>query len=375
MDTTTTKPPTLIVPTLSRKLSNLSSFLFSSLLPSPIEPSSQSDFLSVPEKNNEILYRNDSCILLTPTTSSSTIYPENNNNNEPFRIDDSKRGSKIIGRGATAKLRLIKHPQLMAVKIFHKRNPKEESQRHYDKRIKGEYCITKTLTHTHVIQVYHLLKDKKERWCTVMEYCGGGDLFTILHRFSLSDSEINCLFKQLLRGMHHIHASGVAHRDIKPENLVMTHGGVLKIVDFGVAEVVQSCFEDTPHVCHGKCGSEPYWPPELFRRGGDDGYDGRAVDVWSCAVTWHCLLYRQVPFLKATEEDERYKDYLATRHTESQWLSLSKCNEQEQTCLYGMFNPDPIQRWTIEQCLSSDWIKSVDICYESFTRHEHHYVF
>lgn len=172
-------------------------------------------------------------------------------------------------------------------------------------------------------------------------------------------------------GVQYIHASGVAHRDIKPENLVMTTTGILKIADFGVADVVQSCFDNEPKLCQGRCGSEPYWPPEVFHE--DSSYDGRAFDVWSCAVTWHCFIYRQIPFFKATREDPHYITFLNTRQDQT-WLPLSKCSEDEKACLYGMFDPDPEKRWTIDDCVSSKWVQSIALCYESYDRHKHHFI-
>jgi serine/threonine protein kinase len=96
---------------------------------------------------------------------------------QPFVIlqdkyKDHKKG-KRIGSGATAKIRLLESPnsnRLIAIKTFRKRDSRDESKRGYDKRMASEFCISKTLSHQHVVQVFDLLKDKKGRWCTVMEY-------------------------------------------------------------------------------------------------------------------------------------------------------------------------------------------------------------
>lgn len=174
-----------------------------------------------------------------------------------------------------------------------------------------------------------------------------------------------------------MHQCGVAHRDIKPENLVMTTDGVLKITDFGVADVVQTCFDDKGRPSYGKCGSEPYWPPELFTdQTKAEGYDGRAVDVWSAAVTWHCMLYRRIPFFQATRKDPKFTEFLDERERR-QWQPISKCNEQEKQVLYGMFDPDPAQRWTVDRILKSEWISNVQVCSQSLLpdgrQHRHHH--
>lgn len=82
---------------------------------------------------------------------------------------------KRIGSGATAKLRLLEGEdgKVVAMKIYKKKD-RGESEREYDKRMASEFCISKTLQHQHVVQVYDLLKDKRGRWCTVMEYVSWG---------------------------------------------------------------------------------------------------------------------------------------------------------------------------------------------------------
>ncbi|KAF7730436.1 serine/threonine-protein kinase HAL4/sat4 [Apophysomyces ossiformis] len=299
------------------------------------------------------------------------------------------RQSRVIGRGATASIvRLVPHRKqpmtttttttstgrsVLAVKIFHKQ-PRHLTEREYDKQIKAEFCIAKALNHPlHTVQTFALLKDHKGRWCSVMEYCPGGDALTLLQQVLLRDDEIECLFKQLLRGLQHIHHAGVAHRDIKPDNLMLTSQGQLKIADFGVADPVQSCYDPKVQwLSQGRCGSEPYWPPELFEAG---EYDGRAVDIWSAAVTWHCFAFCQIPFVRASVNDGRYVDFVNALPNRS-WSRLSCYDESIQDCLYGMFEPDPAKRWTIDQCVACPWMTSVEICQFGRTtygeRHRHH---
>jgi len=48
-------------------------------------------------------------------------------------------------------------------------------------------------------------------------------------------SEVKCLMQQLLTGVQYMHSHWIMHRDLKTANLLFTHGGILKIGDFGLA--------------------------------------------------------------------------------------------------------------------------------------------
>jgi hypothetical protein len=75
---------------------------------------------------------------------------------------------------------------VLAIKRHHRRNPNEESQMTFEKRLRQEFMITKTLQHSsHVITVFELLKDRRDRWCTVMDYVSA--LLSLSLSLSLSD--------------------------------------------------------------------------------------------------------------------------------------------------------------------------------------------
>lgn len=212
--------------------------------------------------------------------------------------------------------------------------------------------------------------------------------------------ECACLFKQLMLGLAHLHHLGIAHRDIKPENLILTKGGTLKIADFGVADVVQTCFEKESHVCHKWCGSEPFWSPELWDlKDKDDGYDGQALDIWSAAVTYFCIRFQQLPFAVAFYKDrptsppqgakegspaavsaaasdggdKAYGAYVDQRKnnepetcdiwdTFGDTAASEGLTKDEIECLAGMLDPNPETRWTVDQVLDSSWLKSIELC-------------
>lgn len=55
----------------------------------------------------------------------------------------------------------------------------------------------------------------------VMEFCDGGELFQRILNYSLSEEQIKCYTKQILRAVAYMHSRGIVHRDLKPENMLI----------------------------------------------------------------------------------------------------------------------------------------------------------
>ena len=227
---------------------------------------------------------------------------------------------EVVGRGAFGIVR-ISHKKmtnglgekLFAVKEFRRRP--EETERRYSKRLTAEFCISSSLRHPNVIHTLDLLKDAKGDYCEVMEFCAGGDLYTlVLAATKLEVQEADCYFKQMMRGVEYMHEMGVAHRDLKPENLLLTTHGGLKITDFGNGECFRMAWENDAHMVSGLCGSAPYIAPEEYV---DKEFDARAVDVWACGVIYMAMRTgRHLWRVAKKDEDEFYARYLEGRRDE-----------------------------------------------------------
>ena len=225
---------------------------------------------------------------------------------------------EIVGRGAFGIVRIShkpdpkdsKHEQLYAVKEFRRRP--QESPKKYQKRLTSEFCISSSLRHPNVIHTLDLLKDAKGDYCEVMEFCAGGDLYTlILAAGKLEVQEADCYFKQLMCGVEYLHEMGVAHRDLKPENLLLTTHGSLKITDFGNGECFRMAWEKEAHMTAGLCGSAPYIAPEEYT---DKEFDPRAVDVWATGVIYMAMRTgRHLWRVAKRDEDEFFDRYVEGR--------------------------------------------------------------
>ncbi|TRX94836.1 hypothetical protein FHL15_004297 [Xylaria flabelliformis] len=272
---------------------------------------------------------------------------------------------EVVGRGAFGIVR-ISHKKvengekLFAVKEFRRRP--EESEKKYSKRLTAEFCISSSLRHPNVIHTLDLLMDQKGDYCEVMEYCSGGDLYSlILTAGKLETLEADCYFKQMMRGVEYMHEMGVAHRDLKPENLLLTCHGALKITDFGNGECFRMAWENSAHMVSGLCGSAPYIAPEEYV---DKEFDARAVDVWACGVIYMAMRTgRHLWRVAKKDEDEFYERYLEGRRDEEGYGPIESLHRARcRNVIYSILDPNPTRRITASQVLKSEWGREIKLC-------------
>ncbi|KAF4124131.1 protein-serine/threonine kinase [Geosmithia morbida] len=287
-------------------------------------------------------------------------------NNTPTLVEKYGKCHEVVGRGAFGIVR-ISHKKiggstekLYAVKEFRRRP--EETEKKYSKRLTAEFCISSSLRHPNVIHTLDLVKDAKGDYCEVMEFCAGGDLYTlVLSSGRLDIQEADCFFKQMMRGVQYLHEMGVAHRDLKPENLLLTTRGGLKITDFGNGECFRMAWEADAHMVSGLCGSAPYISPEEYT---DKEFDARAVDVWACGVIYMAMRTgRHLWRLAKKDEDEFYARYLEGRRDEGGYgpiesLTRARCRN----VIYSVLDPNPTRRLTAAQVLKSEWARDITLC-------------
>ncbi|KAM4610109.1 cyclin-dependent kinase 11B isoform 5-T6 [Polymixia lowei] len=109
--------------------------------------------------------------------------------------------------------------------------------------------------------------------------------------------EVKTLMIQLLRGVHHLHDNWILHRDLKTSNLLLSHKGILKIGDFGLAREYGSPLKPyTPVVV-----TLWYRSPELLL--GAKEYS-TAVDMWSVGCIFGELLTQKPLFPGKSEIDQ-----------------------------------------------------------------------
>ncbi|KAJ3413253.1 serine/threonine-protein kinase HAL4/sat4 [Chytridiales sp. JEL 0842] len=302
--------------------------------------------------------------------SESLSNRSSSKSHDPSVAEKYGKIDEFLGKGANATVRLAhKHDdagdmdKLYAVKEFRKRR-KGETPREYVKKVIAEFCISSSMHHENVIETLDLIQDDRDRWCEVMEYMPGGDLYSRIQSGLTDHGEIHCYFKQLLSGVAYIHSMGVAHRDLKPENLLLdAEYRILKITDFGVSEVFRTCWEKSSRKLKGVCGSEPYIAPEEWTENAE--YDPTKVDVWACGIIYYAMLLNSVPWRAARLKDSHYQEYLSNRRpqTSSGYIAFDRLPPGPRGLMYKILEPDAYMRPTVQMLLNDEFVGACEVCH------------
>lgn len=307
-------------------------------------------------------FPDSNCVTPTPSTASTPApLPQS-------LLQKYGKCQEVVGKGTYGIVRVahkfdktLNRETLFAVKEFKRRT--QESDLHFSKRLTSEFCISSSLHDNNIIHTLDLMKDGRGEYCQVMEFCDGGDLYSMIlaSEGGLKQAEADCFFKQLVRGVVYMHSMGVAHCDLKPENLLLTCNGSLKISDFGNAECFQMAWETEVHLSSGICGSRPYIAPEQFK---DREFDPRAVDVWACGVIY--MVMRTGSYLwqvANVEEDVLYEKYLVGRKQKNGFEPIEALRRARcRNVIYSILDPIPSRRITGKQILNSEWGRSIHVC-------------
>jgi serine/threonine protein kinase len=106
------------------------------------------------------------------------------------------------------------------------------------RRFVQEARAASALNHPHIITIYDITSDD-HRDFIVMEYVEGETLRDVLSHGRIDTKRALEMVTQVASGLAAAHEAGIVHRDIKPENLMVTRAGQIKILDFGLAKLIE----------------------------------------------------------------------------------------------------------------------------------------
>ena len=156
-----------------------------------------------------------------------------------------------------------------------------------EQRFRKEARAVAKLQSPHIVTVHDFGYHETAPYIA-MELLSGMDLEARMRSSPPNLSKKIDIVIQICQGLAHAHQQGIVHRDIKPANIFLPDGGLVKIMDFGTARLVQSTQTQTGTVM----GTVAYMSPEQIQ---GLKVDGRS-DIFSLGVLFYRLLCHQQPF-------------------------------------------------------------------------------
>ena len=175
----------------------------------------------------------------------------------------------------------------VAIKLLH---PEHASQPDGLARFRAEAQHAGSLSHPNIAQVYDYCEPAPpDPAYLVLELVDGPSLARHLDGGPLSPARTLDVIEQAASGLAAAHRAGLLHRDIKPGNLLLSHDGLIKITDFGIARAAGSLV----HTRTGALtGTPAYLAPERFA----GAPATPASDLYALGVVAHQCLTGQLPF-------------------------------------------------------------------------------
>ncbi len=187
-----------------------------------------------------------------------------------------------VGQGGMAIVYRAKDDTLkreVAVKVLHRHLAAEPESK---ARLEREAQAVAKLRHENILEIYDYSGTDAESAYIVTEFIDGQTLKQFLAKQTIKHPEIAALIAAELCGaLEHAHGMGIIHRDIKPENVMIRKDGLLKLMDFGIAQVLDL---ERMTVTGQLLGSPAYMAPELV--------EGKPLDVRTDVFSVGILLYQ-----------------------------------------------------------------------------------
>jgi eukaryotic-like serine/threonine-protein kinase len=105
------------------------------------------------------------------------------------------------------------------------------------RRFNQEATTAAALNHPHIAHIYQIGKADDLQFIA-MEYVDGETLRDKIHRHKTSLTKLLKYLGQVAEGLTKAHAAGIVHRDLKPDNVIITRDDYAKILDFGLAKLL-----------------------------------------------------------------------------------------------------------------------------------------
>src|SRR4030042_2287525 len=210
------------------------------------------------------------------------------------------------GMGAVYKAQDTHLDRLVAVKVLPAEKTADPERK---KRFVQEAKAASSLNHPNIVVVHDIASERGLEFI-VMEYVEGRTLDQLIGPKGMKLDSALGVAAQVADGLSRAHAAGIVHRDLKPTNVMVTPGGRVQILDFGLAKLT----EDVPVGDFGPTATMGRQEKPLTEEGfimGTVAYmspeqaEGRTVDSRSDLFSFGSLLYEMLTGRKAFQKETR----------------------------------------------------------------------
>lgn len=195
---------------------------------------------------------------------------------------------EVIGTGGMAvvyKARCHRLNRLVAIKILKDEFAGDEEFR---RRFHAEGEAVAMLSHPNIVQVYDVSTSDDANFI-VMELIDGISLKQYMEKKGVLNWKETLHFAmQIAKALEHAHSRGIVHRDIKPHNVMVLKNGSVKVMDFGIARVMNKSNTLTKEAL----GSVHYISPEQAKGGHTDNRS----DLYSLSVVMYEMMAGRPPY-------------------------------------------------------------------------------
>jgi len=202
--------------------------------------------------------------------------------------------------------------------------------------------------HKNIVQFKEFI-ETEENLYLVMEYVSGVTVHEYLQENKLGGNEARVIFIQVVKAIKHCHDNGIVHRDLKTENVILLYAdrinNHIKLIDFGFATNLTGGV-----LLHDYSRSPRFAAPEVETSEKlKSEYDGFKSDIWTLGAFLYELVCGKWPgsdsIFKHGSEEIDFPPY-------------SEMTDGVKDLLHNILKIDPNERFTLDEIMKHDWMKT-----------------